>query len=217
MPQTARALVPALMRCPGALRAVQGTAGGQAVCVAATNDGGNMMYYFVDSGSTDEEGQPICVPITAATYAFCKVRAAGSRQQAAGSSSKRTAGGQQLALGICRRCCAPAWQGPWETLEGAGSSRRQRSRACGAVQERAERHKPAGRAAAQPLAPRCNPCPPFAQPARPPLQVLRSWEEDQGDGSSRQLSYHDLVTHMFAVLKQLRLKLDTQPTDGPVW
>ena len=61
------------------------------------------------------------------------------------------------------------------------------------------------------------PCPPFAQPARPPLQVLRSWEEDQGDGSSRQLSYHDLVTHMFAVLKQLRLKLDTQPTDGPVW
>ncbi len=63
-----------MTHCVRALRAAQGTAGGQAVCLAATNDGGSMMYYYVDSGSTDEEGHPICVPITAATYAFCKVR-----------------------------------------------------------------------------------------------------------------------------------------------
>jgi hypothetical protein len=85
-------------RAPGALCAVQGTAGGQAVCLAATADGGMMMYYYVPSGSADEEGSPICVPITAATYAFCKVGAAGARS----ACSARLGG---LAWLWCWRCC----------------------------------------------------------------------------------------------------------------
>ncbi len=46
--------------------------------------------------------------------------------------------------------------------------------------------------------------------------MLRACEEEQGDGSSRQLSYHDLVARMFGVLRQLRLKLEMQPADVPV-
>jgi hypothetical protein len=52
---------------------LQGTIGGQAICLSSTSDEGNMMYCYVDSGSRDEQGRPALVPITAGTHTLCKV------------------------------------------------------------------------------------------------------------------------------------------------